>query len=575
MGSPFSPQAYKLQRAACSSVRHEVTFTSSQGQGGAGVKRQHHYGSLHQQHGWARERIDNVSRENLEARYRKGNGSGSQTHCRSLQHHRGHAQSFASTIRVDASSKTLRVPRQVVGSTQHRQVCVSEHGATRKVQQQILRPTDIGRRCPGPTGVGTREQLREPTVQVVDEDPRRNRTTKGICDSNCPTVARTALAHKTGGIECSSPAQTTQPSRSHAANGGPSRTFEKSSLENIRVEDIWREKLTNLGWCTRAREQFLMHWADTTMSTYNRQINRFRLFCVQQGHVFPCNEESVVAAFLSMVAEGSQRPRSVLGTCVAALVCLFDAFGIANVAQLRNITRLVDGLVKSGTSKPLTKTKVMPIAPFIRLFESWENDDQLSIKHLRMKTVCLLALAFMLRPSDVAPRGRHLDPETLLVEQFVFSEEQVTFHEDDTFTITFHGIKNDYSRDGFGVTLPPASMGKVDPAKCLLVYMDRTADARRVAAGSPVLLSLNRPFRAICAKTISAILNEAINQAGLGDRGYTAKCFRPTSATRAIDSGIKPDIARHIGRWKNIEVFKKHYVNSTVPSGYTDDALDI
>ena len=288
---------------------------------------------------------------------------------------------------------------------------------------------------------------------------------------------------------------------------------------------------------------------------------------------FPCNKEHVLVDFLCEIADGSERPKSQVSSCVAALGCLFQALAVENTAQSRTVSMLVDGLVKSASMKPMVKTPIMPIKPFLQLFESWDVNANLSVKCLRLKVICLLALVFMLRPSDIAPHARYLDPETLMVEQLTFGSDQVHFKEDGRFTLTFHGIKNDYCRDGFGVTLPPSSAPKLDPGKCLRDYIERTGDERERVPGRPVFLSLRRPYKVIGANSVSSILNDAIALAGLSNKGFSAKCFRPTAATCAINSGLKSDIARHVGRWRNAEVFEKHYVHSEVPQGYTDSIL--
>ena len=66
-------------------------------------------------------------------------------------------------------------------------------------------------------------------------------------------------------------------------------------------------------------------------------------------------------------------------------------------------------------------------------------------------------------------------------------------------------------------------------------------------------------------KYVARILNLAIDKAGLKDKGYSAKCFRPTGATQAIDMNMHPDRVRQIGRWKNHEVFEANYVHCKAP----------
>ena len=51
------------------------------------------------------------------------------------------------------------------------------------------------------------------------------------------------------------------------------------------------------------------------------------------------------------------------------------------------------------------------------------------------------------------PAFSDIDPETGLLQQVVLSKEQVVFLPDGDMSITLHGIKNDYSQDGFTVTI--------------------------------------------------------------------------------------------------------------------------
>ena len=71
----------------------------------------------------------------------------------------------------------------------------------------------------------------------------------------------------------------TQYSRTDASNGGFGGVTEKSSLENVCLEDLWRRRLSREGWSKRAIEQFLLRWAKSTLVQYNRQIQRYAEYC--------------------------------------------------------------------------------------------------------------------------------------------------------------------------------------------------------------------------------------------------------------------------------------------------------
>lgn len=307
------------------------------------------------------------------------------------------------------------------------------------------------------------------------------------------------------------------------------------------------------------------------MLQYNRYVKRYYIFCADRNVTFPCVEEQFIATYLCCVAEDSARPKSVLNGTMAALTCLFDAMELNKAVLHGSITKLVDGLVKSATVAPMIKTAIMPVKPFHDLFTAWPDNGLLTLKDLRMKVICLMALVFMLRPSDVAPHGQYLDPESLAPVNMVFGKNQIQFHDNGDLSVTFHSIKNDAARDGFKVTIPPCPDRKLDVASALLCYMTRTAGIRNVVPKRPVFITLQRPYQALSASAVSKILGDAVKAAGLS--GYTAKNFRPTGASQAVAQGLKPDVARHIGRWRSQEVFDKHYVHTHVPSDYLADML--
>jgi len=338
----------------------------------------------------------------------------------------------------------------------------------------------------------------------------------------------------------------------------------------VCLESIWRTRLTrDCCWSSAAVERLVYCLAPSTMHSYNRLVNRFHTFCQNQDIDFPPSSTGAVADFLCKVANGSERPNSVLRTASAAIGHVYKGHGIANVVERPEIQLLITGLVKSGTAIPMKRSKVMPIQNFHDLFLGWPENGDLSTKDLRLKTICLLALTLMLRPSDAAPKGAfHTEngPTGL-----VFTVDQVQFT-DSGAKFTFFGIKNDTSRTGFEVTIPNGSVRKIDPIQTLRDYLART-ECFRLPHG-PVFIGLKAPYGALGAASIARILDESISVAGLSGQGFTAKSFRPTGATSAIECKVDPDIVRKIGRWKNSEVFYQHYVHARTPSEYTDVVLN-
>ena len=104
------------------------------------------------------------------------------------------------------------------------------------------------------------------------------------------------------------------------------------------------------------------------------------------------------------------------------------------------------------------------------------------------------------------------------------------------------GIKNDYDRKGFRVCMPCASNQVVCPVLVLKAYMRRTEHV--VGSDGQVFVSLNKPYSGLTVSGISGILNKAVELVGLKEQGFSAKCFRPSGATNAVEAGVAPEVVQ-------------------------------
>ena len=176
----------------------------------------------------------------------------------------------------------------------------------------------------------------------------------------------------------------------------------------------------------------------------------------------------------------------------------------------------------------------------------------------------------MLRPSDVSPNAQILDHEEMTIKKLEFKRSQICFYDDNSMKVTLFGIKNDTDRHGFPTDVKPVTEPKLDPVQGIKDYMDSTSHLVD-STERPVFLAL---YNGIPASTIAKVLTEAIHLAGLSSNRYTAKCFRPTGATCAIENNVDPEVVLNVGHWKTRDVFYRHYVHSQVPDGFTDNLIN-
>ena len=161
--------------------------------------------------------------------------------------------------------------------------------------------------------------------------------------------------------------------------------------------------------------------------TYNRVVKKFANFCHFQKVSFPPSSSSVVTEFLCSIADSSESPRAQLKITGAALSHVYKGYGVYNVMDNEYVQLFITALIKSSTQRPMSKSSVLPVQPIRDLFLGWPKNDQLSVRQLRLKTITLLALTLMLRPSDIAPKAVKFDGTTLEQKQWIFSTDNVTF----------------------------------------------------------------------------------------------------------------------------------------------------
>ncbi len=381
------------------------------------------------------------------------------TFSRIRQHLGGQSIPAIPKLRMETSSAHMAIHRLCVGTPHSGQVCLNAEHSIRTLQQSFQRPNVRRGRCFSPTGLGNRKQLCKSPIQASTASGRDHPAAESSSNSDCPVVADPSMVPPAQThVHCTTN-QITKPSIMQRQDGFHDRTNEKSSMADIRLASVWSDRLRQDGWSDRAASQISLHWATSTMSLYDRQINKYSSYCHSRVGQFPASHghSNVLADFLCQVADSSDRPESILKSSSAAISCYYHGLGMTSPMESRDIRTLMSALVKSGTKRPAGRTPVMPADVFYHLFKSWPDNMLLDISRLRLKAVTLLALSLMTRPSDMAPKATLFDSETGRKEQVVFARKQVQFHQDGAATFLFFGTKNDSARTGFEVRIPGCS----------------------------------------------------------------------------------------------------------------------
>ena len=143
------------------------------------------------------------------------------------------------------------------------------------------------------------------------------------------------------------------------------------SLEGMRQ----RHLTVDLLWPERAVTKYKFAWANSTRGQYNKYIVSCHNFCVENDYTFPLPESAILAEFLCHLTEKSKAPCTIIRGLLSALDLVYKAQGVYNPSQSVEIKNLCTALIKSGTSQPLLHNTVMPMKPFITMFESWGPNE--------------------------------------------------------------------------------------------------------------------------------------------------------------------------------------------------------
>ena len=104
--------------------------------------------------------------------------------------------------------------------------------------------------------------------------------------------------------------------------------------------------MTQTNWSNRAAIQIRYSLAPSTLKGYNSMLKRLYVFCVTNDYSFPPSETGVISEFLCMLADSSNKPRSLLKNALAAMSCMYAALDLNDVSHDKDISRLVQALTK-------------------------------------------------------------------------------------------------------------------------------------------------------------------------------------------------------------------------------------
>ena len=210
------------------------------------------------------------------------------------------------------------------------------------------------------------------------------------------------------------------------------------------------------------------------------------------------------------------------------------------VGQNPLVKSLLSGCYNLNPPKPKYDSTWDPEV-VIRHISSLGNNVDLSLMQRSQKSVTLLALATLLRVSELA---------SITFESVAFVSDGVKFSLSKPRKAQHSGPLQSL----FVARLPDASCC---PVNTLNDYIARTISSR--SAGASVFVSVRAQFRAVTANTVSRWIREFIGSAGVDTSVFGSHSTRGTAASKAAASGVAIDSILRAGHWARESTFRRHY----------------
>jgi len=206
------------------------------------------------------------------------------------------------------------------------------------------------------------------------------------------------------------------------------------------------------------------------------------------------------------------------------------------------VIKLMKGCYNRNPPKPKYESTWDPevVLEFIR---SLGSNEGLSFKDLSAKLVCLVALATLLRVSDIAG----IDYESISIDEFdahfSLSRPMKAQHSGPLKRIQLRSHQDD---------------ALICPLVCLRNYISRTDSFRSEDDGGNLILGLNAPHGPVTGSTVGRWIKELLGRARI-DAVFSAHSTRSAAASAAVRAGVSIDKVLRSGHWLRKSTFDRFY----------------
>jgi hypothetical protein len=212
------------------------------------------------------------------------------------------------------------------------------------------------------------------------------------------------------------------------------------------------------------------------------------------------------------------------------------------------VKNLLNGCYNLNPPKPKYNCAWDP-SVVIDYFSMLGINSSLTLSSLTKKSVTLLALASLLRVSELAAIDFH---------SVIFSVHGVKF-------TLLKPRKAQHGGPLQSFSIPFLSEANCRPVQALKAYVDRTVSIRQTNI-KQLFVSTIAPHSGVTGNTISRWIRSALDASGVDTSVFKAHSTRRAAASKASALGISVDEILKAGHWKSESTFSRLYKRITTPA---------
>ena len=172
---------------------------------------------------------------------------------------------------------------------------------------------------------GSNELFCKRTIHIDSKDSENYKRTESCGDFNHTEMGRSTII----------------------AMGTHKKTVQKQNVEHLGLENLWSARLRYRGWSKGAARQAIHSIADSTLRSYNSNIEKYMTLCKLNNRDFTDDQNiSVLAEYLCQIADPSHKPESCIKSVLAAVSFYFEGLGKSSPTYNSDIKRLKTALIK-------------------------------------------------------------------------------------------------------------------------------------------------------------------------------------------------------------------------------------